>query len=83
MIECACEAKKCLLKSAQKSSLSSDDIHKENEPALVRRLLRAHFSGYELVIKVLSKSTPDKYTLPYIDAIEARAEVTFHEGQRQ
>ncbi|MBW2075639.1 MAG: hypothetical protein JRI58_12990 [Deltaproteobacteria bacterium] len=57
--------------------------YKENELPLIRRLLRAHFSDYELDLKILTISTPDKYTLPYIDAIEATAEVTFHKGPRQ
>lgn len=50
---------------------------KDNEPSLAKRLLRAQFSHYELDIFIISISKPDKFTLPYIDSIEARAKVAF------
>ena len=53
--------------------------HKENEPNLIRRILRASFSGYEPRFKILNISHPDKYTLRYLDSIEATAKVDFQE----
>ncbi len=50
---------------------------KSSEPSLIRRILRAYFNNYSVTIKILSIQKPDKYTLPYIDDIEAKAIVNF------
>ena len=50
---------------------------KSSEPSLIRRILRAYFNNYAVTIRILSIQKPDKYTLPYIDDIEAKATVNF------
>jgi predicted RNA-binding protein with RPS1 domain len=51
--------------------------NKDNEPGLQRKILRAYFNNYKVLIKINSIENPDKYTLPYIKSIEAKAIVTF------
>ena len=50
---------------------------KSSEPSLIIRILRAYFNNYTVTIKILSIQKPDRYTLPYIDDIEAKAIVAF------
>jgi hypothetical protein len=52
---------------------------KTNEPKLIRSILRAFFSQCAMKFYVSSIETPDKYTLKYVDYIEAKVKVSFGE----
>jgi hypothetical protein len=49
---------------------------KTNEPKLIRSVLRAFFSQYAMNFQIISIETPDKYTLNYLDRIEAKVKVS-------
>jgi hypothetical protein len=50
---------------------------KDNEPQLIRSILRAFFSQCVINFLISSIETPDKYTLNYLERIEAKVEVSF------
>jgi hypothetical protein len=50
---------------------------KDNEPQLIRSILRAFFSQCIINFLISSIETPDKYTLNYLERIEAKVEVSF------
>jgi hypothetical protein len=50
---------------------------KSSEPILILRILRAYFNNYVVTMEISSIQEPDKYTLPYIDDIEAKAIINF------
>ena len=53
---------------------------KTNEPQLIRSILRASFSQCAMKFHVSSIETPDKYTLNYVEHIEAKVKVSFGES---
>ncbi|HEX9896543.1 MAG TPA: hypothetical protein VGA85_02640 [Dehalococcoidales bacterium] len=50
---------------------------KNNEPRLISSILRAFFSQYAMTFQISSIEKPDKYTLKYLDQIEAKVTVSF------
>ncbi len=50
---------------------------KNNEPKLIRSILRAFFSQCAMEFRLTSIETPDKYTLNYVEHIEAKVRVSF------
>jgi hypothetical protein len=71
------------IQNADKLQLKFIDSHgtvvayKYNEPRLITTLLRALFNRYNIALRIKTIKTLDKYTLKYVDEIEATAEVTF------
>jgi hypothetical protein len=50
---------------------------KTNEPQLMRSILRAYFSQIAMNFQISSIEKPDKYTLKYLEQIEAKVTVSF------
>lgn len=50
---------------------------KNNEPQSIRNILRADLSQFHMTFKIESIDTPDKYTLNYLDEVEAKVNVSF------
>lgn len=50
---------------------------KTNEPALIRSILRGFFNELPMNFRLSSIEKPDKYTLNYLERIEAIVEVSF------
>jgi hypothetical protein len=50
---------------------------KNNEPSFVRSILKAYFNQYSMKFVIDSIDKPDKYTLNYINEIEAKVTVSF------
>lgn len=53
---------------------------KTNEPQLIRTILRAYFNECSMKFQISSIETPDKYTLNYVEHIEAKVKVSFADG---
>ena len=52
--------------------------HKYAVTERCQRILKAHFSGYEMTFKILSIDRPDKSVLKCLDSISAMVNVEFH-----